>query len=266
MSTSDCCGLEISDVNSVPAFFERPEHARDRILQIESMERLSQVILNDADSILQQLTDSLIELCQADSAGISIQHRLNGEVTHYQWVATSGQYKPYQNFKLPPLPSLCGICLDRGVPQLVRVPMPFPVSENDISPAVSDGLLLPWDLGETRGTIWVLAHGRDNAFNQEDLKIMQAFSNFAAMGIKQQRERKEKMKQWAAMASTLLSNRLTDQVNDQLETIANLVHVAAGSKTQTASSLARQLSIPLEDLSELLNLSLTTQRKAVRPN
>ena len=43
-------------------------------------------------------------------------------------------------------------------------------------------------VGATRGTIFIMAHGRTEAFDLEDSRMMQVLADFAAMGVRQQRQ------------------------------------------------------------------------------
>jgi hypothetical protein len=46
-------------------------------------------------TILQELVNAAVELCGADSAGISIELPEGGDEKFYQWVATAGQYSGF---------------------------------------------------------------------------------------------------------------------------------------------------------------------------
>lgn len=53
---------------------------------------------------------------------------------------------------------------------------------------MKDGILLPWEVEEMPGTIFIISHVRDEAFDTEDLHLMQVLADFAAMRIRQQRQ------------------------------------------------------------------------------
>ena len=71
--------------------------------------------------------------------------------------------------------------LDRGQPQHVRVSHPFFDLLGISAPLVSDGLLLPWQTDGSRGTVWIMAHDRAEAFDLEDTRMMQVVSDFVGM-------------------------------------------------------------------------------------
>ena len=58
------------------------------------------------------------------------------------------------------------------------------------APLVTDGILIPWEVGETRGTIFVMAHGRTDAFDANDCRLMKVLADFAAMGVRQQAQQR----------------------------------------------------------------------------
>ncbi len=92
------------------------------------MQRIAHAFVEQPESILQELVNSTIDLCGADSAGISIEKEDGTDQNFYHWVATAGRYSAFLNAVLPRYPSACGICLERGRPQLFRVRQRFSIS------------------------------------------------------------------------------------------------------------------------------------------
>ena len=104
---------------------------------------------------------------------------------------------------LPRYPSACGVCLELGRPQLFRVSKRFFEILGVVAPLVTDGLLLPWQVDGTRGTIFIMAHERDQAFDADDLRMMQMLADFAAMGFRHQRQQKKLIEQESALLPLL---------------------------------------------------------------
>jgi hypothetical protein len=152
-------GLEVIDIQSDIAFAARHVHVRDVAAQMAGMQRIAHAFVEDPDTILQELVNAAVELCGADSAGISIEKDDRTDKDFYHWVATAGQYSEFLNAVLPRYPSACGVCLERGRPQNFRVGQPFFDIMGITAPLVTDGILLPWQVDETRGTIssWRMA-------------------------------------------------------------------------------------------------------------
>ena len=147
-------------------------------------------------------------------------------------MATAGQYSGFLNAVLPRYPSACGVCLERGQPQHFRVGQRFFDIMGIEAPLVTDGILLPWEVNETRGTIFVMAHGRTEAFDRADARMMQLLAEFAALGVKQQRQQKKLMDQEKAAAAAAMANDLAHKINNPLQALTNQLYLASegGSK------------------------------------
>jgi hypothetical protein len=245
-------GLEVLDLRSDPAFLGRRLHVRDAATQLEGIHRLARAFVESPDSILQELVNAAVDLCGADSAGISMEKEDGTEKEFYHWVATAGQYSQFLNAILPRYPSACGVCLERGGPQLFRVGQQFFDLMGIEAPLITDGILLPWQADGMRGTIFIMAHGRSEAFDQADGRMMQLFANFAAMGVRQQRQQKALIVQASAHASAAMANKLAHEINNPLQSLTNLIYLASQSQSSETRLLAQELSDQLQRLSALV--------------
>jgi len=243
--------LEVVDLFEEPSFASRRLHERDAVMQMEGMSRLARAFVESPHTILQELVNAAVDLCGADSSGISIERENKNDDEFYEWVATAGEYARFLNATLPRNPSACGLCLERGRPQLFRVTQRFFDLMGIEAPTVTDGILLPWVSGETRGTIWIMAHGREEAFDGDDLRMMQVLANFAAMGVRQQRQQKLLMEQAMLGAAAGMANELAHRINNPLQSITNIVFIAAGGMSGDAKALAEELAEPIQRLSVL---------------
>jgi hypothetical protein len=245
-------GLVVLDLMSDHAFAQRRLHVHDFAAQIKGMNQLSHAFAGTPDTILQVLVNAAVDLCGAESAGISIE-REQSSAKFYQWVATAGQYGRFLNAMLPLYPSACGVCLERGSPQLFRVSQRFFDLMGIEAPIVTDGMLLPWQLDEVRGTFWIMAHEKTEAFDWDDLRVMQALAEFAAMAILHQRKQAAMIKQGCAAAAARMANDLAHQINNPLQSLVNLVYVASeGDSGGDAKALAEELSDHILRLSLLV--------------
>jgi hypothetical protein len=245
-------GLVVLDLVDDRAFAGRRLHVHDTAMQIKGMHQLARAFLGDPDTVLQVLVDAAVNLCGAESAGISIEREENATKV-YQWVATAGQYKRFLNAMLPLYPSACGVCLERGRPQIFRVSQSFFDLMDIEAPVVTDGMLLPWQVDETRGTFWIMAHERSEVFDAEDLRVMQALADFASMGVVHQRKQAAMIKQGNAAAAAKMANELAHQINNPLQSLMNIVYVASkGENGGDARALAEELSDHVLQLSLLV--------------
>src|SRR5277367_3092694 len=188
-------GLEVLDLRADNAFAKRNLHSRDIGTQMAGLQRLSRALVERPETILQELVSAAVDLCGADSAGISIEKEDGSDQEFYHWIATAGAYSGFLNAVLPRYPSACGLCLERGHAQHFTVTKKFFDILGVEAPLVTDGILLPWQTDETRGTIFVMAHGRTEAFDENDARLMNMLADFAAMGYKQQTQQARTVEQ-----------------------------------------------------------------------
>jgi hypothetical protein len=260
-------GLEVIDIGRDEVFAARPTRVRDATVPMEGMQRIARAFVESPETILQELVNAAVELCGADSAGISIEREDRTEADFYHWVATAGKYSAFLNAVLPRYPSACGICLERGGPQHFRVGQRFFDLMGIEAPLVTDGILLPWRVDETRGTIFVMAHGRTEAFDQEDCRMMQVLANFAAMGVRHQRQQTLLMEQAGVAAAAAMANDLAHKINNPLQGLTNVLYLGAEGQDGTdAKALALQASGDLERLSSLVKELLALPYRKTGPS
>ena len=258
-------GLEVIDILSDPQFALRKLHVRDVSVQMAGLQRLARSFVENPETILQELVNTAVALCGADSAGISIEREDGTDKDFYHWVATAGAYSGFLNAILPRYPSACGVCLERGRPQLFRVSQRFFEILGVEAPLVTDGILLPWQAEGTRGTIFVMAHGRDEAFDSGDTRMMQMLADFAAMGFRQQRQQKRLIEQERAAAAASMANELAHKINNPLQSITNVIYLAARSETNPElRALATDLGGDIKKLSALVQQLLALPLATVR--
>jgi hypothetical protein len=246
-------GLEVIDIRGNAEYATRRVHDRDVATQMRGMQRIAHAFVEEPETVLQELVNAAVELCGADSAGISIEKDDRTDESFYHWVATAGLYSGFLNAILPRYPSACGVCLERGRPQLFRVGQRFFDIMGIQAPLVTDGILLPWQVDGTRGTIFVMAHGRSEAFGTGDCEMMELLADFAAMGIRQQRQQKLLVTQASAAASASMANQLAHRINNPLQSLTNVLYMAAeGLSGDDAKTVGRQALGDLERLSALV--------------
>ena len=246
------CGLEVVDLQSDPDFMGRPLHERNPTVQMAGMHRVARSFVDAPEQSLQELVNAGIELCGADSAGISVEREGKTEDNYYEWVATAGEYAGFQNAMLPRLPSACGICLERGKPQRFRVSQGFFDLMGIEAALVTDGILLPWQLGPLRGTIWIMAHGRTEAFDVDDYHMMQMLADFTALGMKQHQRQQVLIAQAQAAAAVAMANDLAHQINNPLQCLTNLIYLATRTEVDVPS-LAQTMSEHIDRLTALVS-------------
>src|SRR5271154_258862 len=246
-------GLEVLDLRADKAFARRNLHSRDIGTQMAGLQRLSRALVEQPETILQELVNAAVDLCGADSAGISIEKEDGSDQAFYHWIATAGDYSGFLNAILPRYPSACGLCLERGHPQHFTVSKKFFEILGVEAPLVTDGILLPWKAEETRGTIFVMAHGRTEAFDENDARLMTMLADFAAMGFRQQRQHARLIAQERAAAAAQMANELAHQINNPLQSMTNAAYILeTGCGRDEAQALGQELSNDIHRLSGLV--------------
>jgi hypothetical protein len=257
-------GLDVRDIFNDVDFQRRRAHGRDVATQMEGMRRIARAFAEDPAEILQELVQAAVDLCGADSAGISIEKPDGTDSNFYHWIATAGQYSDFLGATLPRYPSACGICLDRGRPQQFRVHQEFFNILGVEAPLVTDGILLPWQVDEVRGTIFVMAHVRTEAFDSDDADMMRMLADFAAAGFKQQAQQKLLLQQASAAAASTMANDLAHKINNPLQSLTNILYLAAeGHNGEDARTVGQNALDDLGKLSALVKklLDLPLSRK-----
>ena len=259
-------GLEVVDLADDSVYSHRRPHSHNAVRQMEVLHQLAVAFVESPEMMLQVLANAAVKLCGADSAGISIERDGKTEDHFYKWIATAGEYSAFLNASLPHYPSACTVCLQRGSPQLFRVNEKFFDILGIKAALVTDGILLPWQVEDMRGTIFIISHSQTEAFDSEDLHLMQILANFTAMGIRQQRQQERLLAQARLSAAAAMANNLAHQINNPLQCLTNLLFLAKqGDGFGDEKSLALKLDADFERLSALIKTLLELPGRTVPP-
>ena len=157
----------------------RPRQRMDDALD-RAVENLARALATSPRQVLQKLTDTTLELCQAHSAGVSLLES-EGERQFFRWHAVSGRWGPLQWATLPRELSPCGTVLDRKGVQLMIDPERYFTPLAQVPPKVYEALLVPFAVGgQLVGTVWAVSHERSRRFDSEDKRVLVHLSEFAA--------------------------------------------------------------------------------------
>jgi len=158
----------------------RPARQADLEALTGALVTLAQTLANTPDQILQKLVETSMELCLADSAGISLLEEENGRKI-FRWHGLAGQYAPHLWGTTPREFSPCGTVLDTNSVQLMSHLDRHYTYFTQVEPRIAEALLIPFHVrGEAIGTIWILAHKQSRKFDSEDVRVMTTLAEFAA--------------------------------------------------------------------------------------
>ena len=145
-----------------------------------AMVKLARTLADSPDQILQRLVETALELCRAQSAGISLLEEENGQKI-FRWHGVAGEYAPHLWGTTPREFSPCGTVLDTdSVLLMSRLDRHFSYFAQ-VEPRIAEALLIPFHVGgEAVGTIWVIAHDQTLKFDAEDARVMTTLGEFAA--------------------------------------------------------------------------------------
>jgi GAF domain-containing protein len=125
------------------------------------------------------LVDTALELCRAQSAGISILEKdANGDDV-FRWRAVAGPWSIYRG-ELMPHKNPCGTVLDHDAALLMTYPERHYTDVQNVTLPIAEGLLIPLRVcGKPVGTIWIISHDEANRFDAEDHRLMTSLGRFA---------------------------------------------------------------------------------------
>ncbi len=158
----------------------RPWRPPDYEKENRALVALATAMADANSNILQTFADTILEITQCDSAGLSLLTKDGGK--RFYWPAIAGQWKPHAGGGTPRNFGPCGDVLDRDCTLLFRhferrYPYLLPVS-----PAAEECLLVPFYVqGKAVGTIWAIMHSDRRRFDSEDERIMTALGQFASL-------------------------------------------------------------------------------------
>jgi signal transduction histidine kinase len=156
----------------------RPSRPPDYEAENRALVALAQEMASSPTGILQKLVDAALELCRAQSAGISV---LEDDRKRFRWRAIAGQWASHLGGGTPRDFGPCGTVLDRNVALLFSHPERHFAYLTPVTPCIEEGLLIPFHVGgEPVGTIWVIAHDERRQFDAEDMRVMKSLGEFAA--------------------------------------------------------------------------------------
>ena len=162
----------------------RPSREPDHAAENRALVELARALTESPKVILPKLAQLALELCRAESAGISVIERENGQEV-FRWHAITGAFEDNVGGTMPRFESVCGIVVARNRPLLFVEPERLYPHAASVQPPVAEALTVPFhDGGTPIGTVWVLAHSDRVKFDREDARLLTSLSQFAASAMK----------------------------------------------------------------------------------
>jgi len=147
--------------------------------------KLMSALADSPGTILQTLADTILEITQSDSAGLSLLTK-DGKTPHvdgqrFYWPAIAGMWNPHVGGGTPRNFGPCGDVLDRNTTMLfTHWERRYPYLSCAV-PFAEEGLLVPFYVdGKAVGTIWGIMHSDRRKFDAEDNRVMASLGKFAS--------------------------------------------------------------------------------------
>ncbi len=170
----------VEDVLITPQLIIRSSRAPDHAAENRAFAALAQEMAVNPGGVLQKCALLAMELCRADSAGISILEP--GETGGiFRWHSTVGAFAGNFNGTIPQEASPCGVVIARDSVLLFEQAERFFPALHGLEPRIHENLLAPWHMnGEAKGTLWVMKHTSEGRFDGEDARILVSLGRFAS--------------------------------------------------------------------------------------
>lgn len=223
--------------------FRAPDHETEN----RALAKLVRALAEAPATILQALADTLLEVFNAHSAGMSL---LTEEGDKFYWPAIAGAWSPHLGSGTSRDFGPCGDVLDRNEPMLfTRWDRRYPYL-SAATPLAEEGLLVPFSVdGKVVGTIWAIAHDDSRKFDAEDLRQLQSLTQFASAAYQavqlQHAEHARRDMARLNQSQQLLIDELNHRVKNTLATVQSIAahtltssHAAVEKKTFEARLIA----------------------------
>src|SRR5262252_2421384 len=158
----------------------RPFRPPDYETENRALAALAGALADPQSNILQTLADTILDVTQCDSSGLSLLTKDDGGKRFY-WPAIAGMWKPHIGGGTPRDFGPCGDVLDQNRTLLFQhFERRYPYFE-PVTPLVEECLLVPFYVdGRAVGTIWAITHSDHHKFDAEDDRVMASLGKFAS--------------------------------------------------------------------------------------
>jgi signal transduction histidine kinase len=250
------CTVSLSSILYTDELYRRPSRPPDNAKENSALVALASAMADSPETILQTLAEKILEVIQADSAGISLLTKAEGG-ERFHWPAIAGKWKSYIGGGTPREFGPCGDVLDRNTPLLLRHFERRYTYFKPVRPAVREALLVPFYVdGKAVGTIWAIAHTKRRKFDAEDERLMISLGKFASSAYQ------------VTASIGALKSRLTETTKagvelqnseTQLHALTRGLESQVGLRTQQLEDRNSEILLQTEQLRDLSNQLLRTQ-------
>ncbi len=226
-----------------------PDYVREKL----ALQDLAANMADRPAEVLPRLVGLAMEICDAESAGISA---LDGDV--FRWTALVGKLSVFEGTTTPRNFSPCGICLDQTRPILMERPERVYSWIADANITVPEVLLVPLlrHGAIPVGTLWVVAK-EGQTFHSGHARALSEMSVFTGIALQMIHADLELKK--ALEAQEMLTQEMSHRVKNLFAVTDALIHMTSrstGSKEAMTEALTGRLTA-LADAHSLVRRSFS---------
>lgn len=200
----------IEEVLKTEELAHRPARPPDFEAENRALLALAREMAANPDKLLQKLVETVLELCHADSAGISIYVPGEGRGS-FRCDAVAGRFAQNVGGSMPWDLRPYATVIDRDAVLLFDRPARHFVALADVQPPIVENLLVPFHVGgKPVGTLWAVGHTPDRRFDAEDARLLTSLSQFASAGYQLAISRAE-----ASATSDQLEQRVQERTRER---------------------------------------------------
>lgn len=175
--------FSLDDIKANAELVLRPSKTPNYKAEAEALRNLVAGFAENSQDNLTKLSEVAMELCHADSAGISLLEEAEGSSV-FRWKAAAGRMKNFIGGIMPRNESPCGIVFNESCYQLLKNPIRAFPAIGQLDFPLFETLTVPFSLnGKFVGTVWVLSHTEGKHFDSEDLRLLESLAEVAGSAI-----------------------------------------------------------------------------------
>jgi len=201
----------------------RPVRTTRLELEIESLHRLMRGLSKDLCERLKDTVEAACELCDAESAGITLVEQVPDGTEKLRWIAAAGLIREVVGQTMS---------LDRNLKNIVKELKPrlicrphrlFPQIAESWN--IAEALLIPWAGDKTAGILWVLTRADSKRLDAEDVRMLKSLAAFADSVIAKDAVESCRLDKERVGAAAKVANELAHAVNNPLQALTNALYL-----------------------------------------
>ncbi|MGD9847244.1 MAG: HWE histidine kinase domain-containing protein [Pseudorhodoplanes sp.] len=229
----------VAEVFITDELLRRKAHAPDHLAEKLALQDLATQMTDHPSEVLPRLVSLAMELCDGDSAGVSV---LDPGSPTFRWFSLVGTLAAFEGETTPRDNSPCGICVDHRSAILMENPERAYDWIRHANIVVPEVLLVPLFVkDEPLGTLWVVAKEKGR-FDLSHARALLELSRFTGAALRMIRT-EERLKK-ALDEQETLAREMSHRIKNLFAITDSLIRMtsrAAGSKEEFAETLSGRL-------------------------